>query len=143
MAKAKRDWPANVRSLLAALGVETRWAVGFVAEALGDLDEAARAGQIEIVLGALVKLAKDPRAKPDGYGEPLGSHQSTGNLTGCLAAKLKGRVGLRIVYLLTTEQVDGKEADVIKVLVVQNREDEQVYREAMKRLEKYKDLFRR
>lgn len=41
---------------------------------------------------------------------PRGSHQSTGNLAGCLAAKLNGRVGPRIVYVLTTGWTDGEEA---------------------------------
>ncbi len=140
MAKRGRDWTADVRDLLARVGVSTTWVVGFVAEALADLDEIARSGQIDVILAALAKLAKDPRAKPDGYGEPLGNRQATGNLTGLLSVKLKGRLGLRIVYGLTKEPVDGKAADAIKVLVVQDREEEKVYREALKRLAKYKDL---
>ena len=136
-----RDWTAEVRNLLASIGASTKWAVGFVAEALRDLDDIARSGQVEVVLGAVVKLAKDPRPKPDGYGEPLSNRQSTGNLTGLLCVKLKGRLGLRIVYGLTKERLGDREADVIKVLVIQNREDEKVYWEALKRLEKYRSLF--
>jgi hypothetical protein len=73
----------------------------------------------------------------------LGSHQNTGNLTGFLGVKLKGRVGLRIVYGLTKERVGRGEVDAVKVLVVLDREDEKVYREALRRLEKYRDVFSR
>lgn len=143
MAKRQKDWPAAVRELLTGLGIETKWVVGFVKEALDDLDEVARSGKIQVVLGALAKLARDPRPKPDGFGHPLGSQQATGDLTGLLSVKLKGRVGLRIVYGLTKDRSGQNEVDVVKVLVVQDREDDKVYREAVKRMEKYRHVFPR
>lgn len=131
MVGGKRDWAAEVQGLTGP----TQWIVGFVEEALKDLDDLARSGQIEVVLAALVKLAAKPWPKADGgYGEPLGHRQRTGNLTGLLAVKLKGRYGLRIVYRLGRENVDGRETDVIKVLAVLDREELRVYREVLRRL---------
>ncbi len=133
MAKRKKDWAAEVQALTGS----GRWLVGFVEAALHDLDELSRSGQIEVVLGALLKLARNPRPKAEGgYGEPLGHKQRTGNLTGLLSVKLKGRYGLRLVYQLVQEQVSGRPADAIKVLVVRDREEERLYREAVRRLAK-------
>jgi len=62
-----------------------------------------------------------------GYGEPLG-HKFGINLTGFLKIKLRG-IGLRIVYKL-------EEPDML-IIVAAAREDEEVYKEAAKRIKKY------
>lgn len=102
------------------------WEVEFIEDALRDmrkLDGSSRA----LVLKAIDKVRKDPTE--DGYGKPLGNKGGS-NLTGLMKIKLRD-AGIRVVYKL--EVKDG----VMKVIVVAARADEQVYREAAKRREKY------
>lgn len=136
MVKPKRDWTAEVGALVGP----NSGSVGFVEDALRDLDTLAKTGQIDVVLAALVKLARNPLPKAEGgFGEPLGHKQRTGNLTGLLSVKLKGRYGLRIVYRLGQKPVDGRPTDAVRILVVLDREEERVYREAIRRLAKYRE----
>lgn len=64
-----------------------------------------------------------------GYGKPLGNKTGT-NLTNLLKIKFRD-LGIRVVYKVV--RLDG----VMKIIVVSARTDEQVYKEAGKRREKY------
>ena len=63
------------------------------------------------------------------YGKPLGN-KTGNNLTNLLKIKFRN-LGIRVVY--KTIQVDG----IMKIIVISARTDEQVYKEAGKRREKY------
>ena len=64
-----------------------------------------------------------------GYGKPLGNRTGN-NLTNLLKMKFRN-LGIRVVY--KTIQIDG----IMKIIVISARSDEQVYKEAGKRREKY------
>ena len=64
-----------------------------------------------------------------GYGKPLGNRTGN-NLTNLLKIKFRN-LGIRVVY--KTIQIDG----IMKIIVISARTDEQVYKEAGKRREKY------
>ena len=64
-----------------------------------------------------------------GYGKPLGNRTGN-NLTNLLKIKFRN-LGIRVVY--KTIQIDG----IMKIIVISARSDEQVYKEAGKRREKY------
>jgi len=77
---------------------------------------------------SILRTAQNPLPKQQGgYGEPLGNKSGI-NLTGFLKIKLRG-IGLRIVYKLD-------EPDML-IIVAAAREDEEVYKEAFKRIKKY------
>ncbi|MDN5302943.1 MAG: mRNA interferase RelE/StbE [Thermoanaerobacteraceae bacterium] len=63
-----------------------------------------------------------------GYGKPLGNRNSL-KLSGYLKIKLK-RLGLRVVYKVVREK------DVMKIIVVSARADDEVYLMAQKRTDK-------
>ena len=76
------------------------------------------------------KIAKNPL--PDyegGYGKPLGSKRSF-NLTGLLKCKLR-KDGIRIVYQVVQRK------GAMHIVVIGARTDEEVYRLAAVRREKY------
>ena len=60
-----------------------------------------------------------------GYGKPLGNKENT-NLTNLMKIKFRD-IGIRVVYKI--EYVD----EVMKIIVISARTDEQVYKEASKR----------
>ena len=64
-----------------------------------------------------------------GYGKPLGNRTGN-NLTNLLKIKFRN-LGIRVVYKMI--QIDG----IMKIIVISARTDEQVYKEAGKRREKY------
>lgn len=89
--------------------------------------------QKKAVLKALDKLVLNPKSIFDGgYGQPLGNKGST-KLSGLLKIKLRG-AGIRIVYDLVEK--DG----VVCVIVIGLRKDEEVYKEAAKRLRAYMEF---
>ena len=61
-----------------------------------------------------------------GYGKPLGNKNSS-KLAGCLKIKLK-KSGVRVVYRLI------REGDIMKIIVISVRDDDEVYKEAERRL---------
>ena len=63
------------------------------------------------------------------YGKPLGNRTGN-NLTNLLKIKFRN-LGIRVVY--KTIQIGG----IMKIIVISARTDEQVYKEAGKRREKY------
>lgn len=67
---------------------------------------------------------------PDGIGKPLGNHASS-KLSGFYKIKLRD-LGYRVVYSLLREN------DTMTVIVISVRDDDEVYKEAQRRI---KDLF--
>ena len=88
-----------------------------------------RSASIQVLKG-IQKVSRNPLpVQEGGYGKPLGNKNGA-NLTNLLKIKFRD-LGIRVVYKV--ERVE----DVMKIIVVSARTDEQVYREAAKRREKY------
>ena len=104
-----------------------KWNLKYLPEATEDLkifDNSVR----KRLYKSILRTAQNPLPKQQGgYGEPLGNKSGI-NLTGFLKIKLRG-IGLRIVYKLD-------EPDML-IIVAAAREDEEVYKEAFKRIKKY------
>jgi len=101
------------------------WQVEYLKEAVEDLKRLDHSQRLQ-VLKAINKVSSNPLPQNEGgYGKPLGNRNST-RLAGYLKIKLK-RLGLRVVYKLI------KEKDVMKVIVVSARTDDEVYLLAQKR----------
>jgi len=79
------------------------------------------------VAKAILKVSQNPLPQSEGgYGKLLGNRQSS-KLAGCLKIKLKS-IGLRVVYQLI------KEDSVMKIIIISIRDDDEVYREAERRI---------
>ena len=103
--------------------------IEFLEEAKRDLKKLDHSVQVQVLKG-IRKVSKNPLpVQEGGYGKPLGNKTGV-NLTNLLKIKFRD-MGIRVVY--KTIQVD----NVMKVIVVSARTDEQVYKEAGKRREKY------
>lgn len=104
------------------------WQVEYLKEAVEDLKRLDHSQRLQ-VLKAIDKVSVNPLPQNEGgYGKPLGNRNST-RLAGYLKIKLK-RLGLRVVYKLVREK------DVMKVIVVSARADDEVYLLAQKRTDK-------
>ena len=96
------------------------------------MDEAVRdmrkldGSQRALVFKAIEKVREDPTA--EGYGKPLGN-KSEANLVGLFKIKLR-ESGIRVVYQLV--EVDG----VMRIVIVGMRTEDEIYREAARRLER-------
>ncbi|MBO4507910.1 MAG: type II toxin-antitoxin system RelE/ParE family toxin [Spirochaetaceae bacterium] len=103
-----------------------KWIVDYTKDAQKDyagLDGSQRPQ----VLKAIEKVRKNPL--PDyegGYGKSLGNKGGK-DLHGLLKIKLK-KLGLRIVYKLVRQK------DVMKIIVISVRNDDEVYKTAFKRI---------
>ena len=80
------------------------------------------------ILKAIEKTAERPLPPPDGIGKPLGNHSGT-KLSGYYKIKLRD-LGYRVVYGLTVKD------NIMEVIVISIRNDEEVYREAEKRIKR-------
>ena len=102
------------------------WGIEFLEEAEKDMKKLDHSAQIQVLKG-IRKVSQNPLSvREGGYGKPLG------NKSGTNLMKIKFRdLGIRVVYKV--EQVD----EVMKIIVVSARTDEQVYNEAAKRRDKY------
>ena len=79
------------------------------------------------VMRAIYKTAQNPLPKREGgYGTELGNKNGN-DLTGCLKIKLK-KAGIRIIYKLE------RTAQGMTVVIIGMREDDNVYKEAARRL---------
>lgn len=106
------------------------WSIEFLEEAEKDLKKLDHSVQIQVVKG-IQKVSRNPLpVQEGGYGKPLGNKTGV-NLTNLLKIKFRD-LGIRVVYKAI--QVD----NVMKIVVVSARTDEQVYKDAGKRREKYK-----
>ncbi len=98
-----------------------KWTIEYIKEAQRDLrklDPYVR----KMVLKAIDKTAERPLPPPEGIGKPLGNHVSS-KLSGYYKIKLRN-LGYRVVYDLV------REGNVMKIIVISVRDDEEVYKEA-------------
>lgn len=103
-----------------------KWTVEFIKEAQKDLKCLDPYNQRPI-LKAISKTAERPLPHPDGIGKPLGNH-SAANLSGFYKIKLRD-LGYRVVYSLEIEN------GVMKIIIISVRADEEVYKEAERRIQ--------
>lgn len=105
------------------------WQVKYLSEADKDY-QALDGSQRLLVDKAIEKVKQNPLPQREGgYGKELGNHSNT-NLSGFLKVKLKAS-GIRIVYkLIRTDEA-------MIIVVIGMREDEEVYKIAQKRKDKY------
>ena len=104
-----------------------KWTVEYIKEAQKDLrklDPYVR----KLVLKAIDKTAERPLPPPEGIGKPLGNHASS-RLSGFYKIKLKN-LGDRVVYDLV------REGSVMKIIIISVRDDEAVYKEAERRVQR-------
>lgn len=105
------------------------WRIEFLEEGQKDVKKLDRSSVIQVLKG-IKKVSQNPLPTVEGgYGKPLGNKRGT-NLTNLLKIKFKD-LGIRVVYKL--ERID----DMMVIIVVSARTDEQVYLEAAKRREKH------
>lgn len=105
------------------------WSIEFLEEAKKDLKKLDHSAQLQVLKG-IQKVSQNPLSvKEGGYGKPSGNKTGV-NLTSLLKIKFRD-LGIRVVY--KTIRVD----NVMKIIVVSARTDEQVYKEAAKRREKH------
>lgn len=103
-----------------------KWTVEFIKEAQKDLQRLDPYNQ-RLILKAISKTAERPLPPPDGIGKPLGNH-SAANLSGFYKIKLRD-LGYRVVYSLEIEN------GVMKIIIISVRADEEVYKEAERRIQ--------
>lgn len=105
------------------------WSVEFLEEAKKDIQKLERSATIQVLKG-IQKVSQNPLSVQEGgYGKPLGNKNGV-NLTNLLKIKFRD-LGIRVAYKI--ERME----DVMKIIVISARTDEQVYREAAKRRQKY------
>ena len=101
------------------------WGIEFLQEAEKDMKRLDHSVQIQVLKG-IKKVSKNPLpVSQGGYGKSLGNKENT-NLTNLMKIKFMD-IGIRVVYKI--EYVD----EVMKIIVISARTDEQVYKEASKR----------
>ena len=76
-----------------------------------------------VVFKAIMKVASNPKPRPEGYGKPL-----SGNLMGCCKIKLRDH-GIRIIYRLAPPESENMDINIIGM-----RSDNEVYESAFERL---------
>ncbi len=107
-----------------------RWTVEFLKEASDDLKMLDGSVRPQILKG-IEKVSQNPL--PDyqgGYGKPLGNQSGT-ELAGFLKIKFK-KIGIRVVYKNQIAE------NVMKIIIISARSDNQVYNEADTRRKRYK-----
>jgi mRNA interferase RelE/StbE len=103
------------------------WTVEFTDEAKRDMRDLSQTQRLQINK-AVIKVSQNPLPNNEGgYGKPLGNKGST-NLTSLLKIKLL-KLGIRVVYRLV--RVD----EVMKIIVVAARADDEVYEIAARRID--------
>ena len=104
------------------------WTVEYSNEAAKDRDGLNTAARNQ-VYKAIRKVSQNPLPKSEGgYGKPLGNMLGN-DLTGLLKIKLL-KLGIRIVYRLIRDD------EVMRIIVIAVRADDEVYRIAADRLQK-------
>lgn len=105
------------------------WSLSFITEADEDYQKLDGSQRI-LVDKALEKVKQNPLPQREGgYGKEL-ANKSVSNLAGLLKIKLKSS-GIRIVYKLIRTETS------MVVVVIGMREDDEVYKIAQKRKDKY------
>lgn len=105
-----------------------KWNIEYIKAAQRDLDKLDPYVR-KYILKAIEKTSERPLPPPKGIGKPLGNHSST-KLTGYYKIKLRD-LGYRIVYGLIQEE------NTMRIIVISIRNDDLVYKEAERRIEKY------
>lgn len=103
------------------------WNIEFLPEAQDDLKKLDGSVRPQILKG-IRKVSQNPLSG-GGYGKPLGNQSGT-DLSGLMKIKFK-KVGIRVVYKV--ENIE----NVMKIIIISARADNQVYEEAEKRRKKY------
>ena len=104
-----------------------KWSIEYIKEAARDLRKIEPCNR-RLILKAIEKTAERPLPPPDGIGKPLGNHASS-RLAGYYKIKLRD-LGYRVVYGLKLEN------NVMRVIVIGIRDDDEVYKEAERRIKK-------
>ena len=105
------------------------WGIEFLEEAEKDMKKLDHSAQVQVLKG-IRKVSQNPLSVEEGgYGKPLGNKIGI-NLTNLMKIKVRD-IGIRVVYKI--ERIEG----IMKIIVISARTDEQVYKEAAKRREKY------
>ena len=106
------------------------WGINYYSKAEKDLAALNKSISIR-VLKAIDKVSQNPLPQSEGgYGKPLGNKQSS-KLAGCMKIKLKS-IGLRVVYQLIRKDT------VMKIIIISIRDDDEVYKEAERRINELK-----
>lgn len=106
------------------------WQIEFLRKAEKDMKKLDHSIQLQVLKG-IRKVSQNPLPiEEGGYGKPLGNKSGI-NLTNLLKIKFRD-LGIRVVYKV--ERVN----EVMKIIVISARTDEQVYKEAAKRRNEYK-----
>lgn len=106
-----------------------KWKIEYTKFALNDLKHLDPYNR-KYVLKAIEKTAESPLPPPEGIGKPLGNHSNT-KLSGFYKIKLRN-LGYRIVYGLI------KKDKIMEIIVISIRNDNEVYKEAERRINKSK-----
>ena len=101
------------------------WSIEYTKAALNDLKKLDPYNR-KLILKAIEKTAERPLPPPDGIGKPLGNHSDT-KLSGYYKIKFRD-LGYRIVYGLIMKD------SVMEVIIISVRNDEEVYKEAERRI---------
>ena len=105
------------------------WGIEFLEEAEKDMKKLDHSAQVQVLKG-IRKVSQNPLSVEEGgYGKPLGNKIGI-NLTNLMKIKFRD-IRIRVVYKI--ERIEG----IMKIIVISARTDEQVYKEAAKRREKY------
>lgn len=105
------------------------WSIEFLTEAQDDLNKLDGSVRPQILKG-IRKVSQNPLSDSSGgYGKPLGNQSGT-DLSGLMKIKFK-KIGIRVVYKIEND------INVMKIVIISARADNQVYEEAERRRKKY------
>ena len=105
------------------------WCIEFFERSRKRYEKLGSPMQIQVLKG-IKKVSQNPLPVDEGgYGKLLGNKSGT-KLTNLMKIKFRN-IGIRVVYKI--ERID----EIMKIVVVSARTDDQVYKEAANRREKY------
>jgi len=111
--------------------LKTNYRVSYSPESRKDLKEFNKS-QRQQIYNAINKISVNPLPQNEGgYGKPLG-HKQGRNLTGYCKIVLK-QLGIRVVYEVI------RKGNIMEIIVVAARADEEVYDIALKRITSFRD----
>ena len=106
------------------------WKLEYLPEATEDMEKLNKSIYPQVIRGIRKVLANPLPQSRGGYGKPLGNKDGN-NLTGLYKIKFRS-IGIRVIYAL--EETD----ELMTVVVVSLRSDNQVYDMAAKRRNRHK-----
>ncbi|MCI9458809.1 MAG: type II toxin-antitoxin system RelE/ParE family toxin [Oscillospiraceae bacterium] len=104
-----------------------KWNIEYAKDAQRDLRRLDPYNR-KFIVKAINRVAERPLPPPDGVGKPLGNHSGS-QLSGYYRIKLRD-LGYRVIYQLV------KDGEIMRIIVISVRDDEEVYREAERRIQK-------